>query len=191
MKFQIPIRILNRRWAWTSLCAIGAFAVLAILDTRLKSATGYGTADLQRATTVDDVNLILVAWSTSRKAILAGFNLGFDYLFMPLWGFALFYGGLAARERFTPNPGHARRVMMFLAAVPLAGMLLDAVENATELGWIVRGVTEKALVIGSTATDAKWLCVIVGLLLSLVALIGKFVPSKAKDETSAKTETIH
>ncbi len=110
MKFQIPVRSLNRRWAWTSLCAIGAFAVLAILDTRLKSATGFGTADLQRATTVDDVNLILVAWSTSRSAILAGFNLGFDYLFMPLWGFALFYGGLAARERFAPEPGTVRRL---------------------------------------------------------------------------------
>lgn len=179
MQFQIPVRSLNQRWAGTSLCAIGAFAVLAILDTKLKSATGYGTADLQRATTVDDVNLILVAWSTSRRAILAGFNLGFDYLFMPLWGFALFYGGLAARERFAPNPGTARRLLMFLSAVPLAGMLLDAVENATELGWVMQGVTEKTVMIGSTATDAKWLCVFVGLALSLVGLIGKFIPRKA------------
>lgn len=179
MQFQIPVRSLNQRWAGTSLCAIGAFAVLAILDTKLKSATGYGTADLQRATTVDDVNLILVAWSTSRRAILAGFNLGFDYLFMPLWGFALFYGGLAARQRFAPNPGTARRLLMFLSAVPLAGMLLDGVENATELGWVMQGVTEKTVMIGSTATDAKWLCVFVGLALSLVGLIGKFIPKKA------------
>ena len=182
MKFQIPVRSLNRRWAWTSICAIGAFAVLAILDTRLKSATGYGTADLQRATTVDDVNLILVAWSTSRHAVLAGFGLGFDYLFMPLWGFALFYGGLAARERFAPGPGTARRVMMFLAAVPLAGMLLDAVENATELGWIMTGATDQAVTIGSTATDAKWLCVLVGLVLSLIALAGKFISRKPPQE---------
>jgi hypothetical protein len=180
MKFQIPVRSLNRRWAWTSACAIGAFAVLAIIDTKLKSATGYGTADLQRATTTDDVNLILVAWGTSRRAILAGFNLGFDYLFMPLWGFALFYGGLAARERFAPNPGTTRRILMFLSAVPLAGMLLDALENATELDWIMRGVSERTLMIGSTATDAKWLCVIIGLALSLAALAGRLRPRKAE-----------
>ena len=180
MKFQIPVRSLNRRWAWTSLCAIGAFAVLAILDTRLKSATGFGTADLQRATTVDDVNLILVAWSTSRSAMFAGFNLGFDYLFMPLWGFALFYGGLAARERFAPHTGTVRRLLSFLCAVPLAGMLLDAIENATELGWVTQGVTERAVMIGSTATDAKWLCVFIGLALSIAALAGRFIPRKAE-----------
>ncbi len=180
MQFQIPVRSLNQRWAGTSLCAIGAFAVLAILDTKLKSATGYGTADLQRVTTVDDANLILVAWSTSRRAILAGFNLGFDYLFMPLWGFALFYGGLAARERFAPNPGTARRILLFLSAVPLAGMLLDAIENATELGWVMRGVTERSVMIGSTATDAKWLCVFIGLALSLAALAGRLFKRKAE-----------
>lgn len=189
MKFQISVRSLNRRWAWTSVCAIGAFAVLAILDTKLKRATGYGTADLQRATTVDDVNLILVAWSTSRRAILAGFNLGFDYLFMPLWGFALFYGALAARERFAPNPGTARRILMFLSAVPLAGMLLDAIENGVELGWIMRGPTEHAVLIGSTATDAKWLCVFVGLALSLLGLIAKVIPPKRERVT--RTEPTH
>jgi hypothetical protein len=179
MRFSIPVRSLNRRWAWTSALAIGAFAVLAVLDTRLKSATGYGTADLQRAATIDDVNLILAAWSTSRRAILAGFNLGFDYLFMPLWGFALFYGGLAACERFAPAAGKARRILMFLTAVPLAGMLLDALENATELGWLLKGVTDRTLMLGTMATDAKWLCVIVGVLLSLTALAGRFFPKKA------------
>ncbi|HVZ69277.1 MAG TPA: hypothetical protein VG891_07415 [Rhizomicrobium sp.] len=180
MKFAISVRSLNRRWAWTSVCAIGAFAVLAILDTKLKSATGYGTADLQRATTANDVNLILVAWSTSRPAVLAGFNLGFDYLFMPLWGFALFYGALAARERFAPNPGKRRRVLGFFCAIPLAGMLLDAAENAIELGWILRGATGTDVLIGSTVTDAKWLCVIVGLVLSIAALAGRVVSRTAK-----------
>lgn len=178
MKFVIPLRSLNRRWAWTSGCAIAAFAVLAILDTRLKAVTGYGTADLQRATSADAVNLILVAWNSERRAALAGFSLGFDYLFMPLWGFALFYGCLAARERFAPNPGGFRRLLTFLAAVPLAGMLLDAAENAIELGWILRSVSERDILIGSTATAAKWLCVIVGLLLSLAALMGRLIPAR-------------
>jgi hypothetical protein len=179
MLFQISVRGLHRRWAWTSICALGAFAALAILDRRLKTATGYGTIDLQRATTADAVNLILVAWSTSRRAILAGFNLGFDYLFMPLWGFALFYGALAARERFTPGPGAARRAMLFVAAIPLAGMLLDAAENAIELSWILQGATDRDALIGNTVTNAKWLCVAVGLILSLVALVGRFIPRKA------------
>jgi hypothetical protein len=181
MKFRIPVRGLNRRWAWTGACAIGAFAVLAILDTRLKSATGYGTADLQRASAYSDIGLIVYAWTSARRAVLAGFSLGFDYLFMPLWGFALFYGGLVLRERLAPEPGHARRILLFLCAVPLAGMLLDAAENAIELSWILFGVTERSFLIGSTVTDAKWLCVIVGLALSLAALIGKFVPRKSNN----------
>jgi len=179
MKIAIPVRSLNRRWAWTSILAIGALAVLGVVDTRLKSATGFGTADLQRATTAQDVEPILVAWSMSRSAILAGFNLGFDYLFMPLWGFALFYGGLAARERFAPKPGQWRRILGFLCAVPLAGMLLDAAENAIELGWIINGVTDQTVMIGSTVTAAKWLCVFIGLAVSLAALAGRFIPRKA------------
>jgi hypothetical protein len=179
MKFQIPVRSLNRRWAWTSICALGALAVLGILDQKLKQVTGYGTIDLQRVSTAEGVNLILVAWSLSRSAVLAGFGLGFDYLFMPLWGFALFYGVLAARERFTPNPGAARRAMLFVAAIPLAGMLLDAAENAIELSWVLQGATDNCALIGNTVTNAKWLCVVVGLVASLAALVGRFIPRKA------------
>ena len=177
--FQISVRGLHRRWAWTSICAIGAFAVLAILDRKLKQATGYGTIDLQRATSAADVNQILAAWGTSRRVILAGFNLGFDYLFIPLWGFALFYGGLAARERFAPNAGTLRRALLLLCAVPLAGMLLDSAENATELYWIMQQVTDSSALIGNTITNAKWLCVFVGLVLSLAALVGRFLPRKS------------
>lgn len=179
MKIAIPVRSLNRRWAWTSVLAIGAFALLAVLDTRLKSATGYGTADLQRATTAQDVGLILTAWDSSRRAVLAGFNLGFDYLFMPLWGFALFYGALAARERFASRPGALKRILGFLCAVPLAGMLFDAAENAIELEWILKGFTDRSVVIGSMVTDAKWLCVFIGLALSFAALVGRFIPRKS------------
>ena len=182
MTFQISVRGLNRRWAWTSLCAIGAFAVLAILDRKLKQATGYGTIDLQRASTADAVNLILVAWSTSRRAVLAGFNLGFDYLFMPLWGFAFFYGALALRERFAPNPGTARRIMLLLCAIPLAGMLLDATENALELSWVMQGTTDAGALLGNTVTNAKWLCLFAGLALSLAALIGRSIPRKDQSQ---------
>lgn len=152
--------------------------MLAILDRELKSATGYGTIDLQRSATAEPIDLILVAWSTSRRAILAGFSLGFDYLFMALYGIALFYGGLVARERFTPDPGMGRRIMLFLCAVPLAGMLLDAVENAIELSWLLQGVTDRGALIGNTITNAKWLCIFVGLALSVAALAGRFVPHR-------------
>ncbi|HEY4124369.1 MAG TPA: hypothetical protein VGM36_07120, partial [Rhizomicrobium sp.] len=107
-----------------------------------------------------------------------GFNLGFDYLFMPLWGFALFYGALAARERFAPTPGAFRRAMLFLCAIPLAGMLLDATENAIELYWVLEGATDRSALIGNTVTNAKWLCIAIGLLLSLSALAGRFIPRK-------------
>lgn len=187
MQFRISVRNLNRSWALTSLCAIAAFAVLAVLDRKLKTATGYGTIDLQRASTADAVNLILADWNYQRRVILAGFNLGFDYLFMPLWGFALFFGALAARERFAPRPGFARRAMLLVCAIPLAGMLLDVAENAIELYWIMQGVTDKSALIGHAITNAKWLCLFTGLVVWLAALLGRFIPRKDQNRNETFT----
>jgi hypothetical protein len=103
----MTVRELNRRWLWTTAMAIAAFAVLAFLDQRLEAETGYGTRDLQLVATAAGVNDILAHWYAPANAIAAGFSLGFDYLFMPLYAFAFFYSALIVRERFTPKQGRA------------------------------------------------------------------------------------
>ncbi len=176
------LKTLHARWGWTTGAAIATFAVLAVIDLKLKSETGFGTVDLQTVWTADGVSRIAGAWFARRHALMAGFNLGFDYLFMPLYGFAFFYGTVAARERFTPRAGTARRLMTIIAAVPLAGALFDMAENALETAMIVGQPTDRLAAIAYTATTAKLVCFYVGAFMSLVGVIGLFVRARKKAE---------
>lgn len=167
----MKIRLLTFRWAWTTLAAIAAFAVLAWLDLRLKAHTGYGTVDLQKVTTAQGVNAIASRWVTRDHAATAGFSLGFDYLFMPLYGFAFYYSGLIVRDWIGTKPGLVRRVLTLVAAVPLAGAIADAVENALEAKMLIAGADDGTAQIAFLATNAKLICFFVGLALLVLALL--------------------
>lgn len=95
----MTLKTLLLRWQWTTLLAIAAFAVLYSLDNGLKTATGAGTVDLQTAQTAMEYKRILAAWIARPHAATAGFNLGFDYLFMPLYGFAFYYSESSRARR--------------------------------------------------------------------------------------------
>jgi hypothetical protein len=177
----MTVKQLHRNWLWTTLFAIAAFAVLAALDTQLKAATGFGTADLQKVATAAAVEEIRAHWFSSSNAIAAGFSLGFDYLFMPLWGFAFYFSGIIVRERFMPKPGLARRAMAMIAVVPLAGALFDMAENGLETKMLVSGPTDQLANLAFTATTAKWVCFVVGAVLLLGALVARMTGRKAAE----------
>ncbi len=166
------------RWAVTSILAIAAFAVLIWLDTRLKTETGYGTLDLQKAGTADAVNRILFAWRLQSQAVLAGFNLGFDYLFMPLWGFAFYYGGLAARDAFAPR--WFSRIAMLIAAIPLAGAALDMAENGMEAWMLVNGATDPFAGWAFAVSSVKNMTFVIGIVLWALGLLGALFRRKPK-----------
>src|SRR4051812_23894832 len=96
----LPLSIVIRRWLWLTVSAVAAFAVLVWLDLRLKAATGAGGVDLQGADTALAYKTVFSAWIARQHAAMAGFALGFDYLFMPLYGFAFYYSAILAREAF-------------------------------------------------------------------------------------------
>ena len=166
------LKTLYARWAWTTIAAVAVFAVLAYIDLKLKAESGFGTVDLQKVWTAADVSRIAGAWFARPHALMAGFNLGFDYLFMPLYGFAFYYGTIAARQRFTPRVGTAHRLMTVIAAVPLAGALFDCVENTLETIMIVGQPTDQLASIAYAATTAKMACFYIGALMSIVGLLG-------------------
>jgi len=180
---QISVKALNARWAWTTAASVAVWIVLAIVDTRLKAHTGYGTLALQGVTTAQGVKAIASAWIARPDAVMAGFNLGFDFLFMPLYGFALFYGAIAAREAFAPKESTLRRIMLFLAAAPLAGALFDVAENSLQLSMLISTPTDEIASLSHAMTCAKWLCVIVGIVMAILGLAGRFrrVSSETKD----------
>ena len=169
------LKTLYTRWAWTTLAGVAVFAVLAFVDLRLKADSGFGTLALQKVSTAAGIRAIWAAWIPERDALMAGFNLGFDYLFMPLYGFAFYYGTLAARHAFVRGTGTMFRLMTVLAAIPLAGALCDAAENALETYMVVVQPTDRLAGIAYAATTAKLVCFYVGFFMSLIGVIGLFM----------------
>lgn len=166
---QLSRKALNARWGWTSVAAVVSLMVLSAFDSILRARTGYGTADLQGVPTGWGIRTIMDHWTSPPDSALAGFGLGFDYLFMPLYAAALFYGAIAACERFAPKPGVRRRIMTLMAMAPVGGALFDAGENALQMYMLVRGPSDMLAFLAKEATAAKFAGVTVGLVLSLMA----------------------
>jgi len=169
---RITKQVLTRRWVLSSVLAALVFAVLAWSDLRLKSLTGFGTADLQGFSTAEQYRQAFMAWP-ARYAVRAGFNWGLDYLFMPLYAAAFFYSGILTREAFAPRPGRLRRILTIVAAVPVAGALLDAAENALQLTLMFSGLSDSLARIALSVSNAKWVAIYVGIGLWLGALWGR------------------
>jgi len=163
---------LIRLWLWVTLMAIAAFVVLVVLEQRLRAATGFGTADLQAARTAMDYKRAFAAWIAREHSGTAGFSLGFDYLFMPLYAMSFYFSAMIAREAFTPRRGLWRRVMDYLGFVPLLGAIADAVENALEFSMMTGGATDGTASVAFMASSVKWTCIYVGLGLLLAGIVG-------------------
>jgi len=169
---RITKQVLTRRWMLASVLAALVFAVLAWSDLRLKSLSGFGTQDLQGFSTAQDYRRAFLVWP-SLYAVRAGFNWGLDYLLMPLYAAAFFYSGILTREAFAPRPGRLRRILTLLAAVPIAGAVLDGVENALEFSMMLTRPTDEMARVAFTVSNAKWVALYVGLALWLGAVLAR------------------
>ncbi len=176
---------LIRLWGWTTLLAVVAFAILAITDHKLKMDTGFGTADLQSAQTAMDFKRIFAAWIARPHAAAAGFGLGFDYLFMPLYAMSFYFSAILAREAFAPKRGLARRVIDYLGFVPLLGALADAAENALEFSMLIGGADDATAHAAFLATSVKWVCIAVGLALLVAGIAGAIKLRRPKKDASS------
>ncbi len=171
----IELNKLKARWAWTSVLAITVMMVLWALDTRIKAASGYGIMQLEFVNTAERVNAMTAAWANNGVEGEMGFLMGFDYVYMASYGFALFYGSLAFREAFAKAAGRWRSLLGVLAFAPLAGAGFDFFENAFEARMMFSGATDQIAGITYAITMAKFALIDVGLLLSLGALVGLFM----------------
>jgi hypothetical protein len=163
---------LVRRWLLTTVLGSIVFAVVAWSDFRLKALSGYGTGDLQGFSTAQQYRQAFLVWP-SLYAVRAGFNWGLDYLLMPLYAAAFFYSGIITREAFAPRPSRLRRILTLLAAVPIAGAVLDGIENALQFGMMLTRPTDELAGIAFKVSNAKWMALYVGLALLLGALLAR------------------
>lgn len=170
---KITKQVLVRRWAITTLLALAVFAVLFWSDMRLRSLSGFATADLQSFTNAAQYRAAFYVWTPAAFAARAGFNLGLDYLFIPLYALAFFYSGILAREAFAPRPTRIRRLLTLMAAVPIAGGVLDAVENGLHLAMLMGDASDSFAGIAFTLSSAKMSAAYVGLILLTGAVMGQ------------------
>ncbi len=173
MKFRLQLSKtgLNRAWGWTTVGAVAVFLVLNMLDTALKSRTGFGTADLQFAADSWGFRSILDHWQVPADMGSAGFLLGLDFLFIPLYGAALFFGAVAARELLAPQPGTKRRLIDALGMAPLLAAACDAVENVLEFSMLLHGPSDLPAALAHEVSLVKYVGLLVGIVLSLTAAL--------------------
>jgi hypothetical protein len=173
---------LIRLWFWLTLLALAAFAVLFVLEQRLKAATGFGTLDLQGAQTAYDCKRAFAAWIAREHAGTAGFSLGFGYLFIPLYALSFYFSALLAREAFTPKKGVLRRLIDYLGFVPLVGALANAIANALAFSMLSGGASDGSAHAAYIASAVQTTCFAVGLGLLVAGVAGVLKLRRPKTE---------
>jgi hypothetical protein len=182
---QLSRKALKTRLAWTSGAAFVVLAALNLVEGALKTRTGYGTVDLQGVGSDWGIRVIMDHWVSPPDSVLAGFGLGLDFLFIPLYGAALFFGAIVALDCIASRPGLLRRIMTLLALAPIAAALCDVLENCLELVMLTSGPTDALARLALEATAAKYVGIAIGLVLSIAGLIGLYWKRSAKTTDGA------
>jgi hypothetical protein len=177
---RISKTMLEQGWAWSTGLGLIAFLVVAGMDVWLKSLTGVSTSDLQGLGTAMQYRLAFHAWAPEPYAVRAGFNLGLDYLLMPLYAASFFFSGVIAAESFTPGKSPFRRYVLMAAMVAPVAALLDAAENALELKMLLGGATDDLARIAFTVSNAKTVALTIGMVLLIAAIVAKVGMRKAR-----------
>ena len=177
---RISKTTLDRGWIWSTGLGLIVLALLAGMDLWLKSLTGVSTTDLQGLSSAAQFRLAFHAWAPEPYAIRAGFNLGFDYLLMPLYAVSFFLSGVIVAENFTQGRSPFRRYVLMAAMVAPVAALLDATENALQLVMLLTGPTDDLARIAFDVSSAKTVAVTVGMVLLIGAVVAKIGLRKAR-----------
>ena len=154
---DLEATVFRRRFVPLLVATLATFAALAFVDTHYHTpATPYGILSLQVAHQPLHVQWILEQWS-ARVGMNAwvAFGLGFDYLFMPLYGITLALACVRLGERLGDRSSAARTLGVLLGYGALLAALLDAVENAAHFAMLVREPIERWLMVGFVCATGK------------------------------------
>lgn len=170
LKLQLSKEALKSRWGWTSLAALLVLAILNLTDGALKARTGAGVLDMQAASTGPAVRFIMDRWQGAGDAATAGFVLGFDFLFIPLYGAALYFGCIFARERFAPSvTSPLRRILNAVSIAPLVAVLCAVVVDMLCFAMLTAGPNALYAALTYQLMVLKWGAFVMGLIPSLVS----------------------
>ena len=171
---RIAKATLNRNWLWSSGSAILVFAILAMLDYRLRARTGVGTLDMMSFAGAVQYRAAFFVWAARPDAAAAGFNLGFSFVLMPLYAASFFYSGIIAAEGFAPRPNLTRRIILMAALAPLVGAAGDAAAAILQISMLVGGPDDTLATLAAAAERVKEVALFIGLALFIGALMARF-----------------
>jgi hypothetical protein len=186
---RITRDVLVRRWLMATIVAVALFIVVGLSDQILKARTGFGTADLQTFNTAAQYRAALFVWSRPGASfgVQAGFILGLEYLLIPLYALSFYLSAILAREAFPRKATRIRRILTLLAAVPIAGALLDALGTGLEMALLQGRASDGLAHIVHIISGPKWAALYVGVVLlagGLLAYVdGRRARRIPRDET--------
>lgn len=169
---------------------IGLFAIFRILDQPLRtSAAPNGIVSFELAGSPSKAQAITEEWKRSSQLLsavagqadpeivnipyaFAAFGLGIDYLFMPVYAFALAFGSLLAAGR---HGGWFKSLGAVAGYGALAAALFDAVENFALFQILLGRVFSPYPEIAFYCASLKFGLLILGL---MYALTGWLLPKK-------------
>ncbi len=163
-------------WPWL-IATIVVMAILNVIDLPLQTgAAPMGIVSYQLAGDVPTVERIIASWD-ARARIFAGFSLGLDYLFMPLYGVLFAWLCIRGAERMRKFAPIWARIGMGLAWGVWLVALLDATENALQFWMLVSAPS-------ASWPRVMWGCAVVKfgvlVLAGLYALVSRVWPARGR-----------
>ncbi|NOX64072.1 MAG: hypothetical protein GXP42_19370 [Chloroflexi bacterium] len=161
------------RWFWPLLALTLALTVaLQWVDRPLQTeAAPQGIVSFEMARTTERAAAIIESWNDNAR-IHAGFSLGLDYLYMPLYALTIGLAVVWAGEMLRKRHWRAAGLGPWLAWGLLLAALLDAVENVALWRLLVGPVSEPWPGLAYWCANIKFALVGFGL---GFALLGLFV----------------
>lgn len=153
---------------------LSLFAVFRVLDTPLQ--TDYapsGIVSFELAGSPQNAAHIVLTWS-EQAMLNAAFGLGIDYLFMPVYAFALGFGTLLAAGR---HGGWLRSLGAVAGYGAFAAALFDAVENYALFQVLLGAFDSSYPMLAAVSATVKFGLLAFGL---LVAIVGGVIPRSVK-----------
>jgi len=164
----------RRRALWMlGLATLAMFAVLVVLDVRMRDAGGPGIVTFEFAGSEEEAGEILADWGEDGKDA-ARWSLWLDYPYLVLYG-AFFALAIAALRDFAAREGWRRtaRVGTVLVAFPIAAAAFDAIENVGLLLALGEHGGDAAPRIGAIFATAKFALIIPAQLYVLGLLLAR------------------
>ena len=146
------------------------FGVFSVLDMPLRTSVApSGIVSFELAGNVKTAQAVIDSWNSDAR-LFSAFGLGLDYLFMPVYMFALSLGLLFAMNRKT---GWYYFFAMWMGWGAFTAMIFDAVENYALWRVLTGNVVSPYPEVAALCATIKFILLVAGL---ITIAAGKVIP---------------